>query len=51
MIQTQVFMELDQFWGPHIIDRFADHQNNRLLRFNSRCWCPGTEAVDAFTCD
>jgi len=51
MIQAQLFVELDQCWGPHTIDRFADHQNSKLPRFNSRCWCPGTEAVDAFTCD
>ena len=44
-------MELDQCWGPHTINRFADHQNSKLPRFNYRCWCPGTEAVDAFTCD
>ena len=34
--------------GPHSVDRFANHENTQLLRFNSRFWCPGTEAVDAF---
>ena len=33
------------------MDRFADHHNTQLPRFNSRFWNPGTEAVDAFTCD
>ena len=40
-----VFAELDAAWGPHTVDRFADFHN----RFHSRCWNPGSEAVDAFT--
>ena len=31
-------------------DRFTSSYNTQLLRFNSRFWNPGTEAVDAFTC-
>ena len=46
-----IFKELDAFWGPHTIDRFADWHNNHIHRFNSRYYCPGTEAVDTFTCD
>ena len=34
---------------PHAMDRFANHENTQLPRFNSRFWCPGTEAVDAFS--
>ena len=45
------FMELDRVWGPHIVDRFASYYNTQLPRFNSRFWNPGTEDVDAFTCD
>lgn len=44
-----VFSQLDKQWGPHTIDRFASHANTQLERFNSRCWNPGSEAVDAFT--
>ena len=40
---------LDAYWGPHTVDRFTDNYNVHLGRFNSRFWCPGTEAVDAFT--
>ena len=40
---------LDAYWGPHTADRFTDNYNVHLGRFNSRFWCPGTEAVDAFT--
>ena len=42
---------LDSPWGPHKVDRFTDHNNCQLVRFNSRCWSPGFEAVDAFTVD
>ena len=44
-----MFAELDKVWGPHTVDRFADFHNCQLPRFNSRCWNPGSEAVDAFT--
>ncbi len=46
-----LFHELDLIWGPHTVDRFANNENNQTVRFNSRFWCLGTEAVDAFTCD
>ena len=51
MIQPAIFATIDLQWGPHTIDRFANNLNTQLPRFNSRFWCPGTEAVDAFTCD
>ena len=44
-----VFAGLDEAWGPHTVDRFASWHNCQLPRFNSRCWNPGSEAVDAFT--
>ena len=50
-INPGVFCELDSSWGPHTVDRFADHHNTQLPRFNSRFWNPGTEVLDAFTCD
>jgi len=33
------------------VDRFANHVNTQLGRFNSRFWVPDTDAVDAFTCN
>ena len=51
MLNPEVFQELDARWGPHTVDRFADVYNAQIQRFNSRYWCPGTEAVDTFTCD
>ena len=46
-----IFQQLDLRWGPHIIDRFTSHYNTQLPCFNSWFWNPGTEGVDAFTCD
>lgn len=50
-LNPAVFKWLDELWGPHSIDRFADHVNTQTQRFNSRFWMPGSEAVDTFTCD
>ena len=46
-----MFHELDSWWGPQTVDRFADYLNAQLPQFNSRFWSPDTKAVDAFTCD
>lgn len=51
MINPLVFQWLDTLWGPHMVDRFSSPENSQLDRFNSRFWTPGSEAVDAFTCD
>jgi hypothetical protein len=48
-VSWEVFKEVEALWGTHTIDRFADHQNSKCKRFNSRWWVPGTETVDAFT--
>ena len=50
-IHPALFATINLQWGPHTIDRFANNLNTQLPRFNSRFWCPGTEAVDTFTCD
>ena len=49
--QTRGFSYIDTLWGPHKVDRFSNNFNTQLGWFNSRFWCPGTEAVDTFTCD
>ena len=49
---TQGFLEfLEEKWGCFSIDRFANFNNTKCERFNSRYLVPGTEAVDAFTQD
>ncbi len=32
-------------------DRFADHQNTKCAKFNSKVWVPGTSGVNAFAFD
>ena len=48
-VTQSFFRKLDLQWGPHDIDRFANSQNTKLIRFNSRMWCPGSEGLDAFS--
>ena len=48
-VNRDYFLLAEEKWGPHSVDRFANHENTQLPRFNSRFWCPGTEAVDAFS--
>ena len=48
-LDPAIFARIDAMWGPHTVDRFASFHNAQLPRFNSRCWNPGSEAVDAFT--
>ena len=47
---TCEFVEfIDNMWGPHTIDRFANSANTKVRRFISRYWNPSSESVDAFT--
>lgn len=50
-VRRDVFVALNRRWGPIAVDRFADQQNTQTTVFNSRRWCPGSAAVDAFTQD
>ena len=50
-ITTGLFSILNENRGPISIDRFADQQNAKLTRFNSKYHCPKSEGVDAFTKD
>ena len=49
MLEPRGFAEIDASWGPHTIDHFASFTNTQLPLFNSRCWNPDSEEVDAFT--
>ena len=48
-IDNATFAMLNRLYGPFTVDRFADDLNKKVVRFNSKFHCPGTEAVDAFT--
>ena len=50
-VHLAIFQRLEGMWEPHSVDRFASSFNTQLPRFNSRFWNPGTEAIDAFTCN
>ena len=47
-VSPSISSMLDSAWDPHTVDRFASASNAQLVLFNSKFWCPGTEAVDAF---
>ena len=48
-LSHDLYHKFENLWGPHTIDRFANYQNNKLPRFNSRFWNPNSENIDALT--
>lgn len=44
-----MFDKLNGEFGPFDIDRFASDYNSKCASFNSRWWCAGTKAIDAFS--
>ena len=48
-VNDYTFHYLNNIWGIHTVDRFANIFNKKLTRFNSKFWNPECEAVDAFT--
>lgn len=48
-IEQAIYNKLNVRWGPFTVDRFATHYNTKCVRFNSKYWVPGTEAVDCYT--
>ncbi len=47
-LSDEFFSFLNRKWGPFTIDRFANTENTKLVRFNSKYNCPDSEACDAF---
>ncbi|KAK3082563.1 hypothetical protein FSP39_021987 [Pinctada imbricata] len=45
-ISNSCFDYISSIWGPFTIDRFASSSNNKVPRFNSMFWNPGSEHVD-----
>ena len=39
-VKRDYFLLAEEKWGPHSVDRFANHENTQLPRFNRRFWCP-----------
>ena len=48
-ISDAFFQYLQWLWGPFSVDRFANYQNAKLTRFNSKFWNPNSEAVNCFS--
>ncbi len=44
-----LFQALDDRWGPHTVDRFADMNNTQLQVYNSRYKDPHSSGVDALS--
>ena len=43
-----LFLSLEELWGPHTVDCFANYYTAKLPRFFSRFWNPGTSGIDFF---
>ena len=41
-ISLDTFHLLNEKWGPITVDRFANHMNCKLHRFNSKYFCPNS---------
>eukprot|EP00111_Clytia_hemisphaerica_P013786 TCONS_00040574-protein len=50
-IDNETFNHIIKNYGQITIDRFSDNQNAKSTVFNSREYCPGTSAVNAFSCN
>ena len=48
-VDSNSFKEIVKIYGQVDYDRFADHKNKKANCFNSKCYCPGSKGVDAFT--
>lgn len=46
-LHPKLFQYLDNLWGPHTVDRFANMGNHVLPKYNSRYMDPLCSAVDA----
>ena len=50
-VADRIFHYFNKIWGPFTIDRFANSNNKKLHRFNSRFLDPLSSGIDAFTYD
>ena len=50
-VTDSFFHKIDNIWGKHTVDRFANFENKKICRFNSKFWTPGSLGIDAFTFD
>ena len=50
-ITPDFFLSLEELWGPHTVDCFANFYTAKLPRFFSRFWNPGASGIDFFAQD
>ena len=50
-VSFEFFSLVENIWGPHSVDRFANSHNRKLPKFFSHFWNPDSEEVDAFCFD
>ena len=50
-IDNETFNYIENKFGSFTIDRFADNNNRKTERFNSKAFCLNTESVNSFTCE
>ena len=50
-IDVESFNFIQKKFGCFEVDRFADSNNKKVLRFDARYHCPGCETVNTFTGD
>lgn len=48
-LKLGVFKQLELWYGPHTIDRFATDTSTQLKRYNTQYFSPHAEGLDAFT--
>ena len=48
-INKEVFQWLDNLWGPHSIDSFANNHNRQTERYYSRFYDVETETMDTLS--
>ena len=46
---VEFFQKISEIWGKFTTDRFANNENTKTEKFNSKYCCPGTSNVNAFT--
>ena len=47
-ILADCFMSLEESWGVHSVDCFANYYSTKVCKFFSRIWNPGCSRVDFF---
>lgn len=48
-VTVKFFEFINNLFGNFTVDRFANYNNCKLGRYNSKFWNPGSEAIDCFT--